>query len=160
MPNVLSEFSQKPHLKKKHALFIHSIAMLQNKLAFCTDYPTHEQYNWTSIHTTWTLLKIYLQVPELIYQLTQNVLTTKIKCGIQLKFKQSIKYFSWKHTPSFICLNSSAKRQNAIWTTSISFGNSIKSYLLGVNMLLSLCWRTRFIHSFNSIAFLLVLDQI
>ena len=34
MPNVLSEFSQKPHLKKKHALFIYSIAMLQNKPAF------------------------------------------------------------------------------------------------------------------------------
>lgn len=40
MPNVLSEFSQKPHLKKKRALFLHSIAMLQNKPVFCADYPT------------------------------------------------------------------------------------------------------------------------
>lgn len=53
--------------EKQHALFIH-IAMLQNKPAFCADYQTHELYNRTSTHNTWTLLKISLTVPEMVYQ--------------------------------------------------------------------------------------------
>lgn len=71
MPNILSEFSQKNSSKKKHTLFIHSIAVLQNKPLVQMIQP-HRQHHWTFIRTMERLSKIYTKVLELIcfYQLT------------------------------------------------------------------------------------------
>lgn len=122
--------------QKKSTLYLYTaLPWCKRRLLFVLNIQPQNQHNCISIHTTWTLLKMYHKVSELIFVILEPP-NNKNKMSCSLNLKRSTKYFKHIRVLFSARVNSSAKRQNAMRT--LKFGNSSRSYLPGVNLLLSL----------------------